>query len=262
MSYTNSYHPPSSPPLLSQGELYGPDPYDLNFVYPIHVASLETPRVKLVPFIPRVHADYLWSQVSTDLDLFRYFPFTWSTKEALLTYFEREVRQNINNVLFAVIDKTRPDPEHSEFEGGSFAGVIGLYNSVSHNLSSEIAFVAVLPSFQRTHVASNAVGALMKYCLELPNAGFSGLGLRRLEWKAHSKNAPSVRLAERMGFTREGMMRWHAILQPVLAKDGKKPREGEKWVDRYGRDTVFLSVCWDEWENGVKELAQKNVDRV
>ncbi|KAI0804744.1 acyl-CoA N-acyltransferase [Irpex lacteus] len=260
MSYTNSYTAPTPPPPLPQGELYGPNPYDLNFVYPLHIASLETPRAKLVPFIPRVHADHFWT-CTKDADLFRYFPLTWATKEDFLTYLERGVRQNPSTVLLAIVDKTKPDLEHPEFHGGSLAGVIGLYHSAPSHLSTESGFVAILPPFQRTHVASNAVGVLLKYCLELHSADFPGLGLRRVEWKAHAKNAASARLAERMGFNREGLIRWSGVLPLALARDGKKPRPEDVWPDRYGRDSVVLSATWEDWENGGRELAQKHVDR-
>ncbi|KAI0086039.1 acyl-CoA N-acyltransferase [Irpex rosettiformis] len=262
MSFTNSYTPPLPHKPLDKNELYGPEPYDINFVYPLHLPSLETPRVKLTPFIPRVHGDHFWSQVESNLELFRYYPFTFPSKEDFLTLMEVKIRQNPNNVLLAIIDKTKPDLEHPEFEGGSFAGLIGLINSVPANLCTEIGFVAVLPPFQRTHVASNAVGAILKYCLELPSAEFPGLGLRRVEWKAHSKNLASARLAERMGFSREGLLRWQMAVPPALAKDGKKPRDGDKWPDHYGRDTVILSVSWEDWVNGVNGVAQKNVDRI
>ena len=262
MSFTNSYTAPPPPSPLATEELYGPDPYDLNFVYPVDFASLETQRVKLVPFVPRVYADFFWSQVSPSLDIFRYFPLIWNTREEFLTYLERGVRQDPGTILFAIIDKTRPDLEHPEFEGGSFAGVIGLYHSIASHLVTEIGFVAVLPPFQRTHVATNAVGILMKHCLELPGTDSCGLGLSRVEWKAHWKNAASARLAERMGFSREALMRWHGALPPELAKDGKKPREGDKLPNGYGRDTVLLAISWEDWENGVRELVQKNVDRV
>lgn len=261
MSFTNSYTPPPPGKPLSADELYGPDPYDVNFCYPLHFPSLETPRVKLTPFIPRIHGDYFWSQIESNLDLFRYYPFSFADKEDFFTVLEG-FRRNPDRVLLAVIDKTKPDVEHPEFGGGSFAGLIGFLNSVPASLMTEIGFVVVLPAFQRTHVASNAAGAALKYCLELPSADFSGLGLRRVEWKAHSRNLPSVRLAERMGFTKEGTLRWHMALPPVLAKDADKPRDGDKWPERHGRHTVVLGMTWEDWENGGRDVAQKNVDRI
>ena len=171
------------------------------------------------------------------------------------------VRRDPGNVLFAIIDKTKPDPHHPEFGGGSFAGVTGLYHSSAEQLSTEIAFVVILPAFQRTHVASNVIGVLLQHCLELPTANPPGLGLRRVQWCAHSKNLASVRLAERMGFRNEGVTRWMWVLPSELARDGEKPREGDEWPEKPGRHTAKLSLCWDDWESGGKENAQKNIDR-
>ena len=63
MAYVNSYTPQPEP-SLSQAELYGPEPYELNSVYPIHFPSLETDRVKLTPFIPRIYAERFWAEAS------------------------------------------------------------------------------------------------------------------------------------------------------------------------------------------------------
>lgn len=262
MAYINSYKPPPTP-SFTQAQLYGPEPYELNFVFPVHFPSLETDRVKLTAFIPRVHIQRFWSEATKEPDLFRYFPSAWANVDEFLTTLEVSFRQNPNNLFFAIIDKTKPDdfPELPELGGGGLAGMLGLINSSAPNLITEIGFVAILPAFQRTHIATHAVGLLMQYCLELPTSPMRGLGLRRVEWRAHEKNIPSARLAARMGFRREGVLRWHWVLPPPLARDGEKPGKGDQWPDNYGRHTLLLSVCWDDWEGGVKDIVQKNMDR-
>ena len=162
------------------------------------------------------------------------------------------MRGNPANTYFAVLDKTRDD---------ALAGVMGLFHCSATNLCAEIAWIAVLPAFQRTHVASNAVGTLLKYCLESEHASSPGLGLRRVQWVCHWRNVPSATIAERMGFKREGLLRWNIVLPEELSENGNKPGEQDKWPERYGRHTLVLSVCWDDWEGGVRELVQKNIDR-
>ena len=260
MSWTNSYQPPR-PTAVADSELYGPEPFDINFVWPIRLELLETDRIKLVPFVPRVHAKHFWSGVETAPDLLRFYPFAWPTLESFLRDHEGLVRRDPAHVLFTIIDKTQPDAAHPELGGGSLAGVIGLYHAFAAQLSAEIACVIVLPVFQRTHVASNAVGVLQRYCLDLPTASPPGLGLRRVQWCAHAKNLASVRLAERMGFAHEGVRRWAWVLPEQLARDGEKPREGDQWPEKAGRHTVVLACCWDDWVGGAKELVQKNIDR-
>ena len=260
MSYTNKYTPPE-PATIPEAELYGPDPYDVNWVFPVLPESLESERVQLVPFIPSVHAQHFWDEGTKTPGLWQYYPIVWHTRADFLAWFEREVRRNPANVYFAIIDKTRPDTAHPHFGGGSLAGVVGLFHSSAQHLSSELAGFAVLPAFQRTHVASNAVGILLKYCLQCPSASPPGLGLRRVQWVCHSKNVPSVTIAERMGFKKEGTLRFNMVLPEELTKHGEKPSETDIWPERYGRHTLMLSLCWDDWKNGGREVAQQNIDR-
>ena len=65
-----------------------------------------------------------------------------------------------------------------------------------------------------------------------------------------------------MGFTKEGVSRWYNVLPADLARDGAKPGENDKQPEKYGRHTAVLSVCWDDWERGVRDIAHKNVARV
>ncbi|KAF7794144.1 hypothetical protein EIP86_005275 [Pleurotus ostreatoroseus] len=259
MSFVNHYKPPT-PKQYTEDELYGPEPYDVNFVFPLPLEGLETERVKLTPFIPRLHAEQYWENGGNDPSLFRYYPYTLDSLDSFLANLETSIRRDPANVVFVIIDKTRPDPAHPEL-GGSFAGIIGLFYSSEAKLTTEIAFVLIFRAFQRTHVASNAVGALLRYCLEVPAASPPGLGLRRVQWCAHSRNLASARLAERMGFKREGIIRWHWVLSEHLARDGNMPRKTDRWPEKPGRDTVLLSLCWDDWEGGAKEVAEKEMNR-
>ena len=88
MSYVNNYTPPPetrdkpfpSYSPLPDSELYGPTPYDINFAYPIHEDTLQSDRLKLVPFVPSVHAESYWQNVSGRADeVYRYYPFLLST---------------------------------------------------------------------------------------------------------------------------------------------------------------------------------------
>ena len=255
MAFTNLWTPPKDV-VLSESELYGPEPYDLNFPFPIHPESLQSERVLLTPFIPSVHARLYWDAIKSHNDeLFKYFPFICNSYEEVLIFFELRVRRDIQRVIFVVFDKTKPDPAHPEF-AGSFAGIIGLWNTSYPDLTSEIGHVLTFPAFQGSHVSQNAVGILIKYCMEPPTASPPGLGLRRLQWYCHADNQKSAGLAEKMGMKREGIMRWHRVLPPQLS-EGQKMRSGDP---RGGRDTEILAICWDEWEEK-KEHVQGKIDR-
>ncbi|KAJ3513937.1 hypothetical protein NLJ89_g2665 [Agrocybe chaxingu] len=169
-------------------------------------------------------------------------------------YFEKDP----GFILFTIFDKTRPAP--AEEHPGAIAGIIGLVNSSAQNLHTEIGGVIILPPFQRTHVASSAVGLLLHYCLDLPNSssppvdgpvtieGGAPLGLRRVCWQANARNKASIGLAERMGFKMEAILRWDRVLSPGKQGNACALREGDPREGCPGRDTALLSLCWDDWE--------------
>ena len=63
-----------------------------------------------------------------------------------------------------------------------------------------------------------------------------------------------------MGFKDEGVHRWMYVLSPELPEEirsvaaVKKGTGGE--VEGYGRFTIFLSHCWDDWEEGGRSLVE------
>jgi RimJ/RimL family protein N-acetyltransferase len=86
----------------------------------------------------------------------------------------------------------------------------------------EIGNVLYSPALQRTVAATEAQYLAMRYAIET-------LAYRRYEWKCNALNAPSMRAAERFGFTYEGIFRQHMI------------------VKGRNRDTAWFSVVDSEW---------------
>ncbi|KAI5118204.1 hypothetical protein M0805_004694 [Coniferiporia weirii] len=244
-------------------------PYDANFVFPIRV--IENVRVQLAPFIPAVHAEEFFAGSKDHPGLYTYLPYgPFDSVDSLLDEFViGRVQKDPTGVLFAIIDKTGADGKHR------IAGVVGLLNTSVLNQSTEIGYIAVLPDFQRTHVASNAVGLLLHYCIALPadaagstdtdsadSSPFSsggGLGLRRVQWQAHADNAQSVRTAERMAFRKEGIARWQRMLPEDKRGHVAPPMRGGAGT---GRHSWVLAVCWDDWElEGAKEVVKRQMER-
>ncbi|EJC99177.1 uncharacterized protein FOMMEDRAFT_94275 [Fomitiporia mediterranea MF3/22] len=238
---------------------------DPNFVFPVR--DLESARVKLTLFDPLLHGKEYFQKTEEAPELYKYYPsgpFN-SYEDFIDEYIEGKIQKDTNAVLFAILDKTSNSlPEATP----RLAGTIGLLNTKVMNQSTEIGFIVILPEFQRTHVTSNAVGLLLHYCLELPAEHAKGelkygpgLGLRRVQWQTHGDNAQSVRSAERMGFRREGLIRWDRPL-----KEGKVgvpvPPERAALRAGAGRHSWMLSLCWDDWElDGVREVVQQQMDR-
>lgn len=273
-AWTNAYTPPSLP--SSEDDLYGPKdkPYDLNFCFPLlpseHLdpltGTLSNPdtHVRLTPFIPRVHAARLYATCAANPELFDWLPIACpGSLEAFVAVLGTIFQSDPANLLFVVMvpatsttvaGNKNPDPEKEE--EWQIAGTMGLIHTSTQQLSTELALALTLPAFQRTHVTSNAIGLALRYCLNLPSSPSTpGLGLRRVQWQANPLNVASVRAAERMGFKKEGVHRWVWPLPP--GRSGHEPREGDPMKECKGRDSVFLSVCCDDWENGGRERVEE-----
>ncbi|KAJ3726280.1 acyl-CoA N-acyltransferase [Lentinula raphanica] len=226
---------------------------DRDFCFPIPDV-LENDRIKLVPFIPAQHAKALkdgfnertWNYLS-------YGPFM-SVEQFVEEFWEKGMRPNPSSTTFTILDKTRPGEP-------VVAGMASYINSSDIDACTEIGFVVILPQFQQTHVTSNMVGLLMHYALDLPEQG--GLGLRRVQWVCNAKNAPSLKVAERMGFRFEGVLRWARVLPPSKAIGYKAApeRKGDPRAGKGGRDSAFSACCWDDWEGGIREWVDQVMAR-
>ena len=248
MSVINSYKPPVLQRVTST---LSDGPYDLNSNIPIP-PSLETKRVKLVPFLPANHAEAFFAAYSAAPALECYLFTALPDFPSLLTVLE-EYRTKPDAIFFAILDKTKGTSLEK-----SMAGLIGFVHCSPQNLEVEISPVITLPAFQRTFVSSNAVGLMLKYALDLPENG--GIGFRRVVWSANPGNLASVKTAKRMGFTQEGVKRWSWVL-PLGKDGGKAPVDGKRGQGQ-GRDSVVLSMCWDDWEGGGREHVTKVINRV
>ncbi|TFK28126.1 acyl-CoA N-acyltransferase [Coprinopsis marcescibilis] len=283
MAFFNDY----KAPILTVIPEPAPGPYNINFNHPFP-SKLETDKIRLVPFLPSVHSKAFYATYSQHPELGTYLPVPWTSYPAMLTSFEPFFRANPQNLPLAIIDKTKLPPLQSESEPESsesedhrisanldrcLAGMIGFVNSDPLFLSIEIGPVIILPNWHRTFVSSHAIGLLMGYALNLPEEG--GLGLRRVQWTCYPDNAPSLKTAARMGFKVEGTKRWFWVLPEGKegndvgerrgAGKGVDRREGKpvdgKRGDEMGADNMCHAVCWDDWEGGVKDLVQGQIDR-
>lgn len=121
--------------------------------------------------------------------------------------------------------------------------------------------------FQRSYVFTHAAYLLLQWLFSSPFPSippgsnplttFRGLGLRRVQWAAGSRNTASVNAALRLGFQMEASdQQW----ERPLAKDRGKVEGVElpefvqgQWREReegigLGRHSALLSMGWDRWE--------------
>jgi len=262
MSWCNNYTHPAIPTAKAVHD--ASEPYDINCAIPLNLAALENERIKLTPFVPKYHAAPFLEQVTKHPQLYRYIPFPLPNNLSDVTkYLESKFKEVPGHVFFAIHDKTRPS---SAFEkgvggGGSFAGTIALINTSIPDLSTEVGVVVIFPDYQRTHVLSNAAGLLIQYCLNLPSdVAAPGIGYRRVQWLANSENVRSIQAAERLGFQKEGTIRWHRVLPE--GKEGMKSRGGDPIGEvGPGRHTVVLGICWDDWISGANKKLKTIMER-
>ncbi|CAK7199899.1 hypothetical protein SEUCBS139899_002586 [Sporothrix eucalyptigena] len=184
-------------------------------------------------------------------EMFAYLSFPlMNTVDDFLNEVYNGIAASPADCLYAVIDKTK----NTDSVEDSFAGVVSLNDTSKEFASTELG-ILLFPKFHRSHVASNAIGLSLLYLLDPPSQG--GLGLRRVLWQANVKNEPSRRLASRMGFELEGVLRWRRTLPPIRAcqegqgEDASKlaARNGTRPEDEpQGRHTAVYSLVWDEWD--------------
>lgn len=183
-----------------------------------------------------------------DHETFKYVPFPdIKTDEDFLNKVYNSIRDS-EDCLYAIYDKTKaPESGSEQLDIDHYAGVVSLNSTNPVNAVTEIGII-VFPSFQRAHVATNAVGLFLCWTLDPPSGG--GLGLRRVEWMTHSENKPSRKLAERMGLELEGIARWNRTVPEGkigICAEALERRNGTNGELR-GRHTAIYSMVWDEWE--------------
>jgi [ribosomal protein S5]-alanine N-acetyltransferase len=174
---------------------------------------LTTPRLRLRQFleddVEAMHACF------TNVEAMRY----WNTPaHARRIETERAVRRFIDCTpsyyrFWAVADKATDE-------------CLGMVNYHDGNIRSKRAAIGYIvdPGRCRRGIATEAVGAMIKYC-------FRDLGLHRLQALIHPENTPSLKLIEKLGFRHEGMLRDNL-------------RVGEAWRD----DLLYALLSTDAFE--------------
>ncbi|EXJ74248.1 uncharacterized protein A1O5_02544 [Cladophialophora psammophila CBS 110553] len=206
---------------------------------------LENDLVALEIFEPSVHAAPFVEMIKAHPDMFTYIPFPTINDEADFMRLYEGISSSPGDCLFAVIDKVASPGEVGV--NGKFAGVVSLIGTNKDDAVTEMG-VIIFPAFQRTHVATNAIGLLLLWTLDPPSAG--GLGLRRVAWRAHAENAASRRTALRIGFEFEGIARWDRVFprgKVALSAEALRIKNGTQ-EEQPGRHTAVFSIVWDEWD--------------
>jgi len=213
---------------------------------------LENSLVALEVFDPDKHAEQLLKVINANPHLVRYVDFpVMHTKEDFMRDCYDNISASLNDCLYAIVDKvTVPEQGNSH---SNYACIVSLFETNPVNAVTEVGII-VFPKFQRTHVATNAIGLMLQWTLDPPSAG--GLGLRRVQWRTHADNAASRRAALRIGFEFEGVARWDRVFprdRVALPVEALEKRNGSKG-EAPGRHTAIFSIVWDEWDDKRRRL--------
>ncbi|KAF7965312.1 hypothetical protein HWV62_24085 [Athelia sp. TMB] len=168
-------------------------------------------------------------------------PFT-SAQDLVKSLIDIWADPKLGIVILSMMDNSETN-SHTQ----PLAGIIALRATSAESLSFEIS-VLTLPAYQRHSLSMHAVGLILQYAFAPPPIG---LGLRRVDGRTairtdDPRSSPMARLAQKMGFRTEGVLRWTFPFPPERSG---MPREGDDKRAR-ARHGVVMSICWDDWENG------------
>lgn len=171
--------------------------------------------VRLEPLDPGKHGDQLWQALQgpdCDPALWDYLPYgPFASREPFDAWLAGNAHSR-DPLFYAVID----------LASGRAVGLLSYLRSAPKDGCIEIGHIAFGQAMQRTPGSTEAVWLLARHA-------FDELGYRRLEWKCDARNARSLRAAERLGFSYEGLFRQHML------------------VKGQNRDTAWFSIIDGEW---------------
>jgi ribosomal-protein-serine acetyltransferase len=94
------------------------------------------------------------------------------------------------------------------FSGETLCGAIRLKDIDKVDRKAKIGYF-IGSQFQGEGIVTSSVGAVLAHC-------FESLGFNRVELRCTAGNKQSMRVAERLGFTREGLLRQEEFLNGVF----------------------------------------------
>lgn len=177
--------------------------------------TLEAPRVRL-RWLTADDVDGLFA-IFSDEQMMRYWSSTPMKSRA-------EAEELLIRIHRQFADKSGFQWGVERKEDGALLGTCTLFNIHYGNMRAELGYCLHSAHWGRGYMGE-ALAALIDH-------SFHALKLRRLEADVDPDNASSLRILDRMGFRREGILR-------------------ERWnVGGAIQDSVFLGLLAREWRNG------------
>lgn len=184
--------------------------------------TLKNRLITLEPLDAAKHGDDLWAELTVD-------PNTWEN----VTYGPFHSAQELR----AWLEESESDPEQVIYaivdQRGHALGTVALMEIRAEHGDIEIGRVAFGKKMQRTPEGTESIYLLLDYAFRLGN--------RRVTWRTDTLNDRSMRAAERLGFSYEGLFRQHYVVR------GRN------------RDSAFYSILDSEWPD-IKEEYRRWLD--
>ncbi len=183
--------------------------------------TLENERIKLVP-LQLSHADEL--QAINHENIWSYMLFQATTLPLMNEWIQSaiELRNQLKSIPFAVVMKTT----------GEVVGSTRIQHIDYERQSCEIGATWFGTKAQRSFVNSDSKYLLLEFCFET-------LKMMRVQVRVDERNERSAKAVERLGFTKEGVLRKERALHGVP------------------RNLIIFSIIDDEWPEVKKNLLIK-----
>ena len=164
-------------------------------------------------------------EAASDPKVWTHMSDTLLTKAAVLDYIEKAVKEREagQSHKFVIISK----------ETGKIIGSTTFFDISSEHKRLEIGHTWLTPSYWRTNINTNCKYLLLMYC-------FEQWGMHRVQIKTDHENLRSQKAIERLGATKEGVLRNH-----MIRKDGTI------------RHTVMYSVIKEDWPEMKRNFEEK-----
>lgn len=193
---------------------------------PLGIAVDATPRprperqtitgrsVTLEP-LTKQHATELWAAARDAPSSWTWLPVGPFTELNAFAGYVRFMTVSQSEIVWVV------RPHDQTGQPGPAAGWLALLDIRPADAAIELGNIWFPPGLARSRAATEAMFLLLDVAFTL--------GYRRISWKCNIFNGASMRAAERMGFSQEGVLRAHMV------------------VRGHRRDTAYFSLLDEEW---------------
>jgi RimJ/RimL family protein N-acetyltransferase len=183
--------------------------------------ALEGRYARVEPLDPDNHAAELFEANRADDAIWDWLPYgPFDTLAAYRGWMEQSCLGD-DPLFHAVIDKAH----------GRAVGVASYLRIAPGAGSIEVGHINYAPALQRTRAGTEAMALLMRRAFTL--------GYRRYEWKCNALNAPSRRLAQRLGLSFEGVFRQAGVV--------KGRNRDTAWYAAIDKEWPALEAAFDRW---------------